>query len=132
MPIRSRTLSAVNPSRPAFRPTDFTGARRPSLEASTLPLYCYTSPDFFRLEVEHIFLKEWLCVGRVDQVAKPGDYFSLDLIGEPLVVTRDDRGEIHVLSRVCRHRAMMVVEGAGNARAFECPYHGWTYSLRGD
>jgi phenylpropionate dioxygenase-like ring-hydroxylating dioxygenase large terminal subunit len=132
MAMRSQTESPVSPSRPPFKPADFAAARRPSLEATTLPLYCYTSPDFFRLEVEHIFSKEWLCVGRVDQVAKPGDYFSLDLVAEPLVVTRDDRGEIHVLSRVCRHRAMRVVEGAGNARTFECPYHGWTYSLRGD
>ncbi|MGD9763198.1 MAG: aromatic ring-hydroxylating dioxygenase subunit alpha [Candidatus Binatia bacterium] len=111
---------------------DFNTVRRPPYEASTLPLYCYTSPEFFRLEIERIFLKEWLCVGRVDQVANPGDYFCLTLLGEDLVVARDPDGQIRVMSRVCRHRCMPVVEGEGNTRAFECPYHGWTYSLRGD
>ncbi len=114
-----------------FPASDFAAARRPPNQASLLPTYCYTSAEFFRLEVERIFTKDWLCLGRVDQVANPGDYFSLELLGEPLVVTRDASGEIHALSRVCQHRGMLVVEGDGNARAFECPYHGWTYSLAG-
>ncbi|HZP41818.1 MAG TPA: aromatic ring-hydroxylating dioxygenase subunit alpha [Candidatus Binatia bacterium] len=119
-------------SAPGLAARDFEGARRPNLEATTLPLSCYTSEAFFRLEVERIFSKEWLCVGRADQVPGAGDYVSFDLLGEPLVLVRDERRALQVLSRVCRHRSMLVVEGQGNARAFECPYHGWTYSLRGD
>jgi phenylpropionate dioxygenase-like ring-hydroxylating dioxygenase large terminal subunit len=91
----------------------------------------YVSPKTYAREVERIFHKEWLCVGRVQDVKNPGDYVSFDLLGEPLVLVRDRAGEVHVLSRVCRHRAMLVVEGSGNARSFVCPYHAWTYRLDG-
>lgn len=106
--------------------------QRPLPEASTLPPSCYTSGEWYEREVKDIFLKDWLCIGRVDQVAKPGDYFTLDLLSEPLVVVRDDDGEIRVLSTICRHRAMEVVRGSGNRRSFQCPYHAWTYSLKGN
>src|ERR1700683_2575303 len=106
--------------------------RRPLLEASTLPPSCYTSNEWFQREVKDVFLKEWLCVGRVDQVAKPGDYFTLDLLSEPLVGGRDDDNEIRALSTICRHRAIEVVRGSGNRRSFQCPYHAWTYSLKGN
>jgi phenylpropionate dioxygenase-like ring-hydroxylating dioxygenase large terminal subunit len=96
-----------------------------------LPPACYTSPEFYTQETERIFRRDWLCVGRVDEVAEPGDYLSLDLLGEPLVMVRDAAGEVRVLSRVCRHRAMPVVSGSGRARAFVCPYHTWTYALDG-
>ena len=92
---------------------------------------CYTSAEFYALEDERIFRREWLCVGRADEVEKPGDYFSFDLLGEPLLVVRDTDGEIRVLSRTCRHRSMTVVVGAGNTRVFVCPYHSWTYALDG-
>jgi len=100
--------------------------------AAALPARCYWSPEWYRREVEEIFLKQWLCVGRVDQVAKPGDYFTIRLLGEPLVIVRDEQDQIHALSTVCRHRAMEVVEGQGSKRSFQCPYHAWTYSLRGE
>jgi phenylpropionate dioxygenase-like ring-hydroxylating dioxygenase large terminal subunit len=91
----------------------------------------YVSPAVFEREVERIFRKEWLCVGRVQDVEKPGDYVSFELLGEPLMMVRDREGAVRVMSRVCQHRAMLVVEGAGNARSFVCPYHAWTYGLDG-
>lgn len=91
----------------------------------------YVSPETYAREVERIFHREWLCVGRVQDVKNPGDYVSFDLLGEPLVLVRDRAGEVRVLSRVCRHRAMVIVEGSGNARSFVCPYHAWTYRLDG-
>ena len=111
---------------------DLKAARLPLSQASTLPPACYTSPEFYAQEVECIFLKEWLCVGRTDQVEKPGDFFTLTLLDERLIVVRDEDNQVRVLSNVCRHRATQVVEGHGNLRRFECPYHGWTYSLKGD
>ena len=77
-----------------------------------------------------VFKKDWLCVGHVSQVAKIGDYFTLELFGEPLVVVRGpDR--IRVLSRVCLHRWAPVAEGAGNVKLFSCPFHRWAYGLDG-
>ncbi|MGH7461803.1 MAG: aromatic ring-hydroxylating oxygenase subunit alpha, partial [Longimicrobiales bacterium] len=52
-------------------------------------------------------------------------------IGEPLIVCRDLDGKLGAMSAVCRHRAMLVAEGRGNARGFMCPYHHWTYALDG-
>ena len=76
--------------------------------------------------------KEWQCVGRVEQVENPGDYFTMDIAGEPVLVVRDRDKEIRALSPVCRHRAQLVASGEGNCNSFSCPYHGWTYSLSGE
>ncbi|MCX7355532.1 MAG: aromatic ring-hydroxylating dioxygenase subunit alpha [Alphaproteobacteria bacterium] len=96
-----------------------------------LPPACYTSAAFHEREIETIFRKEWVCIGRVEDVAKPGDYVSIDIVGEPLVMVRDLEGNLRVHSRICRHRSMILVEGAGNARSFNCPYHAWVYGLDG-
>ena len=73
----------------------------------------------------------WISIGRVDQVAKPGDYFSYDLLGEPLVTVRDTDGVLRVMSRVCRHRGFLVIGGAGNRKSLQCQYHLWSYGLDG-
>ena len=99
-------------------------------QAHTLPPYCYTSPEFYELEIEKIFMKEWLGVGRVDQLESPGDYFCADIVEEPIVILRDDKGVLRAFSRTCRHRGACIVEGAGSTRYLECPFHGWTYNLR--
>ena len=107
-------------------------AREPLERATTLPAAAFTSRDVYDLEVERIFRKEWLCVGRADQIPAAGDYFTLDLLGDKLVVVRGSDDEARVLSRVCRHRAADVAKGTGNTRSFQCPYHAWTYRLDGE
>jgi phenylpropionate dioxygenase-like ring-hydroxylating dioxygenase large terminal subunit len=103
-----------------------------ALPTATLDPRWYLDPAHYEREVEHIFRREWIAVAREDQVARPGDYVAFDLLGEPLVAVRDDDGVLRVLSRVCRHRWMPVVEaGAGSRRSFQCPYHLWTYGLDG-
>ena len=71
-------------------------------------------------------------MGRADEVPEPGDYFTLTLLGEPLVVCRDHNGDVQVFSTVCRHRGALIVEGRGNRRDFTCPFHGWVYTLSGE
>ncbi|GGC15641.1 (2Fe-2S)-binding protein [Novosphingobium endophyticum] len=100
-------------------------------EAEMLPPACYTSAEFFEFEKEHIFQREWLCVGRKEWVEKPGDYFTGVHMGEPYVVVHGRDGVIRAMSTVCQHRAMLVAEGHGNTRTFLCPYHHWAYSLDG-
>ena len=102
------------------------------LEAATLPPEAYWSEELYQRELETIFFKEWLCVGRVEDVANPGDFFTYDVASEPLIIVRDHEGVIHAHLNVCRHRACPVVEGSGNTPAFKCPYHGWMYGLAGD
>jgi len=97
----------------------------------TLPPAAYTQPDVFNCEVEHIFRKDWICVGRVEQLPNPGDYVCLDFFNQPIVVARDMRGELHAMSSICLHRAMPIASGQGNCTRFVCPYHHWTYELNG-
>jgi phenylpropionate dioxygenase-like ring-hydroxylating dioxygenase large terminal subunit len=106
------------------------GAPSPA-EAITLPPKAYGSQELFELETEQVFKTGWVPLCRVEQVANPGSYYSVDILGVPLVVTRDRTGELHVLSRSCRHRWMDVCSGSGTARSLQCPYHLWTYGLDG-
>lgn len=100
-------------------------------EARCLPGKFYTCPDFFQFEVETFLKKEWHCVGRVDEVPAPGDFFTTHLFNEPLLICRGDDGEIRALSNLCRHRGMPLAEGRGSTRRFVCSYHAWSYGRDG-
>lgn len=101
-------------------------------DAFSMPPLFYTSEDFLELEKEQIFRNEWTCVGHVGEIANPGDFFTTELIGEQLLVVRNDDGDVNVLSNVCRHRGNLVEpEASGNRRSFVCPYHAWTYQRDG-
>ncbi len=102
-----------------------------TLEAETLPPVCYTSEEFHHFEMDALFQREWLCVGREEWLEEPGDFFTVTRADEPIIVTKTRDGTIKALSAVCQHRAMLVAEGHGNTRAFVCPYHHWTYDLDG-
>ncbi len=102
------------------------------VEASgTLPADWYTSPELFELERQHVFRHVWQCVGRTEQVARPGDYFTCEVANEQIVVARAKDGRLRAFSNVCLHRAGPVAMGCGNRKALQCPYHGWTYELDG-
>jgi phenylpropionate dioxygenase-like ring-hydroxylating dioxygenase large terminal subunit len=116
--------------------------------AVTLPASCYTDPSFFTFEQDVLFMREWICLGRAEQIPAPGDYFTLTVADEPLIVVRGDDLQVRVLSAVCRHRSMVITdpvpkprdswwntapcEKSGNCgRVFRCPYHYWSYDLAG-
>lgn len=114
-----------------FSPEHFELIRKPLHKAGPLPSWCYTDQDWFDHEVENIFRKDWLCVGRVEQIPNTGDYFTFNVIKQPLIVVRDENGDVRVHLGLCRHRGAIVAEGKGKCRSFICPYHSWTYSLSG-
>ena len=111
----------------------------------TLEREYYLSPDRFCQERERIFAREWMCVGREEEVPDAGDYLLLDLAGERLVLVRGRDGRLHAHYNVCRHRGSELVLGvdpkpwAGSAvgpagtfvSGIRCPYHAWTYQLDG-
>ena len=99
--------------------------------AWTLPAALYTDAAVFAAEKERIFSETWQVVGRHDQVAKPGDYFTAEVAGEPLLIVRDAEGGLRGFYNVCRHRAGPPAEGCGSRKLFRCGYHGWTYGLDG-
>ncbi len=103
----------------------------PLQEAWTLPPAAYTDSRVFSAEQQAIFSKDWVCVGRSDQLTDVGDYVCVDLVDQPIVVARGRDEVLRAFSRVCLHRAMPVAEGSGNATRFVCPYHNWTYELDG-
>ncbi len=103
-------------------------AKLPASKARTMPPRYYTSEAFLELEREEIFRKEWVCLGHIAEIAKPGDYFTTELVGEQLLVVHGHDGKFRVLSNVCRHRANIVAKGSGNARRFVCSYHAWSYN----
>lgn len=116
---------------PKFAPESYTLIRKPLHQAGPLPHWCYTDQEWYEREVDQIFTKEWLCVGREEQLARPGDYFSIEILGKPLIVVRDESEQLRVHLGLCRHRGAILTEGAGRCRSFICPYHSWTYSLSG-
>jgi len=99
--------------------------------AITMPSTCYTSESWFEFERRAIFDREWMALGHQGLIPKTGDYFSITINNEPLLVVRGEDGTIRVMSAVCRHRAHVLGEAAGNTRAFTCPFHGWSYDLAG-
>lgn len=115
-----------------FDPRLYARVRLPAMEAETLPAWCYTSQEFYGAEVERIFMKVWNFIGRADHIPNPGDYFTLEFVGVPIIVVRDPAGDLRAFSNTCRHRGTQIVSGEGNCRAFKCPYHSWTYSLQGE
>ncbi|HWE86313.1 MAG TPA: aromatic ring-hydroxylating dioxygenase subunit alpha [Terracidiphilus sp.] len=104
----------------------------PLEEAFTIPAPWYLLPRMEELERDGVFGRNWIAVGRVDQVAAAGEFFTLELAGEPLVVVRGEDGELRAFFNVCRHHAAAVVTApCGAAQHLRCPYHGWTYGLDG-
>lgn len=99
--------------------------------AQTLPPDVYTSPEIFELEREAIFMKEWLGVGRCERIPNPGDWFTVEILNEPIIVVRDKEGALQAMSAVCQHRGMQVCEGTGNSSTFKCPYHHWIFGQDG-
>ena len=99
--------------------------------ASTLPARWYVEPEFLALETEKIFYRTWQPVGRLEDVMRIGDYFSCEVLDQPIVVVRNGGDELRAFYNVCPHRAAIVAQGRGNRKSLQCKYHGWTYDLDG-
>jgi benzoate/toluate 1,2-dioxygenase alpha subunit len=94
---------------------------------------CYTSPELFALEMEHLFANTWVYVGHASQVPNAGDFYATTVGDQPVVMVRQHDGSVKVLHNRCLHKGVKVApDGAGHAgRHFRCPYHAWTYKLDG-
>lgn len=105
----------------------------PVPQARVLPPKAYCSDAFFEFEKEAVFMRSWLCVGREQQLDKPGDFIATTLVGEHILVVRDKKRRIRAMSALCRHRGHpLKVECSGNTQRFICPYHRWTFDLTGE
>ncbi len=101
-------------------------------EGKTLPGAWYTDPKVFKREQKRIFRRTWQYVGLTEQVARPGDFFTSRIDTVPLVIARDEAGQLRGFVNVCRHRgSQLVPDGCGNRKTLQCLYHAWTYNLDG-
>jgi phenylpropionate dioxygenase-like ring-hydroxylating dioxygenase large terminal subunit len=92
----------------------------------------YVDPAIFELEMERIFGRAWLYLCHESQVAAPGRFFATQMGREPVIVSRDRAGALHVLFNRCTHRgARLTMDEAGQAKRFVCCYHGWAFDLDG-
>nr|WP_202556098.1 aromatic ring-hydroxylating dioxygenase subunit alpha [Streptomyces sp. SID4950] len=100
---------------------------------ATLPGRYYTDPEIFRQEQEHLFESMWFCAVRAGDLARPGDFRTVQVGRESVVVTRSRSGGLRAFLNVCRHRgARLCTEESGQVRrTLQCPYHAWTYDLDG-
>lgn len=105
------------------------------LGTGPVPVEPYISKDYYEREREQIFRKVWLNVGRVEEVANPGDYIVRDIVAAraSVIIVRGRDQVIRAFYNVCSHRGnKMVWNEAGNSYRFTCNFHGWTYGLDGE
>lgn len=100
--------------------------------ASQLPARAHFDPAIFAFERAAIFAREWLCVGREDEIALPGAWLRADVGGEDVILVRGVDLALRAFYNVCSHRGAPLCQGAsGRHSTLRCPYHGWTYELSG-
>lgn len=125
------TCAAKTDGRCTQTPQAFVWSGKPLGQARSAPASFYTSQEVFQAEVNQIHLKHWIFIGRTDQVAEPNSYLAVDTVGGPVLLTRDQNGELHAFANYCRHRGAQLVEGCGRRQRLVCPYHAWGFGLDG-
>ena len=102
------------------------------LKRGLLDRRIFYDQDIYQQELEKIFTRAWLFIGHDSLVPNPNDFFNIYMGEDPVILTRDAKGQLHAMLNMCRHRGNRVVRADdGNAKNFMCTYHGWTYSSDG-
>ena len=98
-----------------------------------LPAWAYFNEEMLEMEKDLLFRAHWQLVCHVGDLPEPGDFVTLDCVGERALVLRGSDGEVRAFHNLCRHRGSRVVAAeAGNCRnSIVCPFHGWVYNLDG-
>jgi phenylpropionate dioxygenase-like ring-hydroxylating dioxygenase large terminal subunit len=102
-------------------------------EGFSLPGWIYRDLDFLEAEKERVFATSWQVICHLNDMPDPGDYHTLDFLGDPLVAVRGHDYGVKAFFNVCRHRAARLVDGGSGhcSGRIVCPYHAWTYDLGG-
>lgn len=99
----------------------------------TLPQQLYTSEAVFDFEMKAVFARSWLQAGHLAEVVKVGDYITVQLGKTSVVIIRESESSVRAYFNACRHRGSMICTSEkGSARRLVCPYHQWTYDLKGN
>lgn len=93
----------------------------------------FTDESLFELEMKAIFEGNWIYLAHESQIAEPGDYYTLTMGRQPIIITRDKDRQLHGMINSCSHRgAMLASRKSGNKTSFTCPFHGWTFNNSGN
>src|SRR5690348_6608937 len=102
------------------------------LDGMSLPGWLYFDPEFFEAEKKAFLRSAPQVVCHESEIAAPGEWRSIEYLGESVIVIRGDDGEVRAFSNVCRHRGSRLVDGTrGCAKVLTCPYHAWSYARDG-
>jgi phenylpropionate dioxygenase-like ring-hydroxylating dioxygenase large terminal subunit len=102
------------------------------LDDLSLPGWVYRDPDYFQVEMARVIRPLWQIVCHESDIAAAGDWRTLELLGESILVIRGQDARVRAFTNVCRHRGSRLVDGeAGCAKRLTCPYHAWTYAADG-
>jgi len=92
----------------------------------------YYDPEFFQLEVDHLWSRTWQMACRLEEIPRPNDYVTYDILGQSVVVVRTEDMGVNAFHNACRHRGVQVAEARGTCGSgFTCPFHGWCYAPDG-
>ena len=106
--------------------------RADPLDGMSLPGWLYHDPEFFEAEKKAFLRAAPQVVCHESEIAEPGEWRSLEYLGESVIVIRGDDGEVRAFANVCRHRGSRLVDGDGGcAKVLTCPYHAWSYARDG-
>ncbi len=106
-------------------------AALPHGETRALPPSAYLSEDLHAFEKERIFARDWICLGRAEEIPKTGDYLTGMINDQPIFAIRGRDSGVRAFANVCLHRMMRLLQGRGSCRGITCPYHGWAYGIDG-
>ena len=102
-------------------------------KAHGLPNECYLEGEYTAIERKKLFEDRWVAVGVASSLPNPGDAKPFDLLGIPLIILRDKDNKIRVFHNVCSHRGYKLLHKACTLKnVLRCPYHSWSYDLKGD
>ena len=125
---KSRNENRCRPGSVTIKRPSSVKTRRISLSS---PICCYAEADIFEAELETVFHRAWIGIGRADHWKAPGDYAALEVAGVPIIVLRDKAGQLRSFANSCRHRGTQLLASEGTCRRIVCPFHSWTYALDG-
>jgi glycine betaine catabolism A len=106
--------------------------RLPLEQATQLPQAAFTDAAVLEWELAELFRGGWVCAGHADLLSARGDYLTVEIGGDSVLIVADDEGIPRAFHNVCRHRgARLVQDPEGRLRRLQCPYHAWSYGFDG-
>jgi phenylpropionate dioxygenase-like ring-hydroxylating dioxygenase large terminal subunit len=103
-----------------------------SVREDFVPKEAYISPDWVKLEAEHLWPRVWQIACRLEEIPNPGDFVTYDIANDSIIVVRTSSVSIRAYYNVCPHRGRRLTEGCGHVSGFQCRFHGWRWNLEGE